>query len=139
MSLLVLTCLLLAACGLGKDPPQSDEGCGACTEEVAALRAQVAKLDGVSEIAQLSYTEKVTLTTPPTVQTRVTITAAQPARVMDQIAQLAWKSPISALDTVLVEWRGADGIYQRPVFFRFGTDSADYEQRWGARPSGNGS
>ena len=133
--LVILALPVLAACGSG-DPSSSPsgDGCGACGPEIAALRAGIAEVEGVKKVTSVTYTEKVALTTPPTVQVMVDVDASDAAAVTDRIAELAWESEVSPLDTVSVEWRGADGIYQRPVSYRFGTDAAEYEQRWGPRP-----
>lgn len=56
MGLLVVTCLLLSACGLGANPSRSDDGCGACTDpdEVTAALAELARKSRVRPIDDLA-------------------------------------------------------------------------------------
>ena len=130
------TVLALTGCSAGSEG--EDAGCGACTEEVAALRSQVTDVDGVLEVDRVSYAEKVALTTPPTLTIQVRLDDTDPDKVTEALAELAWKSRVRPIDDLAIDYLAPGQEYSTSVDHDFRDDAAEYERRWGARPTGSG-
>lgn len=141
----VLSVLLaLTACtssGGEADPSASDpsgRGCGECTEELAAVRADVEALPDVEELATLeTYSDSPTNAAGVQVELRTRSTGD--ASVMDQVAEIIWKSRLAPVDEVFVTVEDASGELVRgggsPYdFTEHSRDHDTYVERWGPRP-----
>lgn len=133
---LVLT-LCASACGFdGSGTSQQESGCGKCSDEVADLRSQVARIAGVAKVDRLIYARHVALTTPATLTIQVLLDSRDPAPVTERIARLAWQSRVRPIERLAIDYGVPGDQYSRTKEFDFKDDATDYEQKWGSRPSG---
>lgn len=118
----------------------SQEGCGACTEQLAAVRAQIEALPDVAELATLeTYTGSPT--NAPGVQVELRTRSTGDPSVMDQVAEIIWKSELSPVEEVFVTVEDASGELVRgggsPYDFSETSRQHDvYVREWGPRPVG---
>lgn len=135
--------VLLAGCTnpLDREPSSAriPTGCDDCAEEIAALVKVVEKVDGVASVggarrmtrgvpvAYLSVS--LDLTGEDVVSTDITA-------VTDAVAEAAWHSDVTPLDTLSLSLELRNG-YHESDGYDFGTDRASFEERWGPRPAGS--
>ena len=136
--------LMLTACTSSDgeaDPSTTDpsgRGCGECTEELAEVRADVEALPDVKELATLeTYSDSPTNGAGVQVELRTRSTGD--AAVMDQVAEIIWKSRLAPVDEVLVTVEDASGELVRgggsPYDFTEHSRHYDaYVEQWGPRP-----
>jgi hypothetical protein len=136
--------LVLTACTSldgGAGPATTDprgRGCGECTEELAAVRADVEALPDVEEVATLeTYSDSPTNGAGVQVELRTRSTGD--AAVMDQVAEIIWKSRLAPVDEVFVTVEDASGELVRgggsPYDFTERSRQHDtYVEQWGPRP-----
>lgn len=124
----------------GSTGSSPEDGCGDCTEELAAVRADIEALPDVRELATLE-----TYTGSPTngagVQVELRTRSTGDPSVMDEVAEIIWKSDLAPVEEVFVTVEDASGELVRgggsPFDFTETSRQHDtYVQQWGQRPVG---
>lgn len=134
--------LALAACAPGgsggQDDPKKREqaGCGKCTAETKALGEQISKIKGVTDLARIQYSPRVSIRLNPTLSLDAYIAPGSLDRVRPAIVKAAWDSRITPLTEITLNFKTPDNKLTE-LNFRFleGTkEYAAYREAWGPRP-----
>ena len=138
-----VVCLLVVLTGctnpLDKEPSsvQVPAGCGECTTEVADL---VTELTASPAVLAVRGTRRTTTSTGylglGVDLDGKDVVSADLDLLFDAVAEAAWRSGVTPLDTLSVDGRLRDG-YAETVVYAFGADRASFEERWGTRPEGS--
>ena len=126
------------ACGVLDAPPGPEvpAGCGDCASEVADL---VTELESSGAVRSVPGTRRTT-TSDGYLGLGVDLDAkdvsADLDAIFDTVAEAAWHSDVTPLDTLSVAGTLRDG-YAETVIYDFGADRASFEERWGKRPQGS--
>lgn len=125
--------LLLTGCTAGS----TDPGCGECVEELAQVREQVESLPDVERLVTLEkYPASPTNGAGVTVELRSRSTGDD--QVVDEVAEIVWKSELWPVDVVDVSVEDAsDALLHGDSPYDFRDDSRDhasYVEQWGPRP-----
>lgn len=142
---IIVVCLAmgLAACSnpLDKQPSSAriPPGCGDCEAEIADLVAAIEETPGVRAVT----TTRRTTTGVPQAYLRLSVSlvgkdvvSTDLPRVLDAVAEAAWRSDVNPLDVLVLDVKLGDGYHEVDRFL-LGADRATYEERWGARPAGS--
>ena len=116
----------------------ADEGCGECTEEVAAIREQLGELDGIRELVTLRRYPS-SPTNGAGVKVELRSTEAGDTGIQDRVAEVVWKSRVTPLDEVFVTVEDGTGELVPTLPYDFtdhGRQHDTYVEEWGARPVG---
>lgn len=116
--------------------PSTDEGCGECTEEVAAIREQLEGLDGIRELVTLKR-YSASPTNGAGVKVELRSKRAGDTGVQDEVAEIVWKSRVTPLDELFVTVEDGAGELVPTLPYDFTDHSrqhATYEEQWGPRP-----
>lgn len=141
IALALIGVLVTSACSSsGGGPSESgtttEAGCGACTQEVAAIRDQLGELDGIRELVTLKrYSSSPTNGAGVKVELRST--DAGDTGIQDEVAEIVWKSRVTPLDELFVTVEDGEGelVPTLPYDFADGArQRAEYEEQWGPRP-----
>ncbi|PKH41303.1 hypothetical protein SAMN05192575_11487 [Nocardioides alpinus] len=138
--------LLTSACsssggssgGSATNGSTAEEGCGECTQEVAAIRRQLEELDGIRELLTLKRYPS-SPTNGAGVKVELRSTGAGDTGVQDEVAEIVWKSRVTPLDELFVTVEDGEGELVPTLPYDFtdgGRNHATYEEQWGARPVG---
>ena len=137
----VCLCVVLTGCANPLDKPASSAevptGCGECTTEVADL---VAELTSSGAVLDVRGTRRTT-TSSGFLGIGVDldgddVVSADLDALFDGVAEAAWRSGVTPLDTLSVSGMLRNG-YAETVLYDFGADRAAFEEKWGARPKGS--
>ncbi|MDR7255237.1 hypothetical protein J2X46_004239 [Nocardioides sp. BE266] len=140
-TLLAASALVAATAGCGVlDAPPGPEvpaGCGECTSQVADL---VSDLESSDSVRSVRSTRRQT-TTDGYLGVAVDlagkdVVSADLDALFDSVAEAAWRSGVTPLDTLSVVGTLRDG-YGETVLYDFGADRTSFEDRWGKRPQGS--
>ncbi|CAM3487854.1 hypothetical protein [Nocardioides zeicaulis] len=133
--------LVLSGCANPLDRPSSSAkvptGCGECTAEVADLVAELTSSDAVLDVrgTRRTTTGSGFLGIGVDLDGDDVVSADLDA-LFDGVAETAWRSGVTPLDTLSVSGVLRNG-YAETVAYDFGADRAAFEKRWGARPKGS--
>lgn len=139
LATMLATALLVTGCGILDAPPGPEvpTGCGECTGQVADL---VSRLEETGAVVTVRGTNRTTRTQGYLglgVDLNGTdVVSADVGALMDSVAEAAWKSDVTPLDTLSVNGTLRNG-YVETVVYGFAAERSSYEQRWGERPPGS--
>ena len=133
--------LMTSACSSSDGSPSgsgstAEEGCGECTQEVAEIREQLGKVDGIRELVTLTRYPS-TPTNGAGVKVELRSTGAGDTGVQDEVAEIVWKSRVTPLDELFVTVEDSEGelVQTLPYDFHEGNRGhAAYVEQWGPRP-----
>lgn len=138
-----VVCLLVALTGCANPLDQQPSsakvptGCGECATQVADL---VAELESSAAVLDVRGTRRTT-TDSGFLGIGVDldgddVVSADLDALFDGVAEAAWRSGVTPLDTLSVSGVLRNG-YAETVAYDFGAERAAFEEKWGERPEGS--
>jgi hypothetical protein len=136
---LLASVLVATGCGSLDAPPGPEvpAGCGECAGQVDDLVAALEKSGAVLTVrgARRVTTRQGYLGLGVDLDGK-DVVSADMDELMDRVAEAAWKSEVTPLDTLSVDGTLRNG-YAETVVYDFAEERSSFEERWGDRPPGS--
>ena len=116
------------------DSEQPPRGCGECATETQDLQGAIETLKGVRNVARLEYTPGRNVTRLPNVSMDLEVAKGSTQRVTDGVAEAAWKSRITPLESVRIASMEPGGDVENTTVTFAKNRLAEFEKKWGPRP-----